>query len=402
MILRNFWGIKLILLCAVLVVCVPLASSAYASGSKDDIFTRFKKPMPELKLLSEEDFRKATRPMKKKPYGQDVLEYTIRIPKGWVEPEDRGSSNFVLNKKLFLELNVFYGKPTPSGRSRIEVEAFDLAGNLTTEQWYLNYILKRGYTTEGFVTHSENKMESLIVSVEKDYTYYVRTVAIANGDKVIMVKYFVPLYYMNKQAPMQEQVLKSFKIVNNIERPPSEMSLYRFLDVAELKYPSSWTVYAKPLRNVDRMDVSLLNLREVAGKLGERPSVFTEGKLEVSVIAASAHETLIDEVSKYRQKIEASGMLIGDKLETKDELIYNENLDFAITEVYEGVDTTNNLSNYELWFTVGVGGNYYYLFMLTTASRNDRFGIWAENTQNYKVILENFRPMPGAFLDRNY
>ncbi len=395
---------RLILLCVALVICTASVPDVYASEGKGDVFTRFKKPMPELKLLSEEDFRKATRPIKKKPYGQDVLEYTIRIPKGWTEREDESSSNFMLSEKLFMKLSVFYGKPTPNGRSRIEVGALNFEGDLTAEQWYLDYIIKEGYTTEGLITHNENRVESLIIYVGENYTYYVRTAVVFNGDKIVTVKYFIPVHYIREQAPMQEQVIKSFKLVNDVERTPVDMSLYRFLDIAELRYPSSWKVYSKPLRTVDRMDVSLLNIREVevAGKSRKHSSVDTEGKLEVSLVAASPYETLIDEIGKYRQKIEANGMLIGDKLEVKSDYTYSDNMDFAITEVYESVDSTNNLSEYELWFTVGVGGNYYYFFTLFTPSRNDKFGIWARNTQSYKNIMANFTPMSGAFLERDY
>ncbi len=401
MILRSFFGIRSFVKYFVFIfVYFSFVLTAHAANNKGDIFTRFKKPMPELKLMSEEEFIKATKPIRKKPYGQDVLEYTIRIPKGWIEREDKSSSNFLLSEKIFLELNVFYSKPTPYGRSRIEIEALNLEGNLTAEQWYLKYILEGGYTTEGFVTHSERKVESLMVSVEKDFTYYLRTLVWLNGDKVIMVKYYVPSQFIREQAPMQEQVLKSFSLLNDIERSKSDFKTYRFLDIASMKYPSFWKVYAKPLRNVDRMEVSLLNLLEVAGKFNRKKQVSNEGKMEIFVVAASQYETLVDEVAKYRQKIESTGMLIGDKLELKDKIEYDENIDFAITEAYNALDSTNNLSEYELWFTVSVGGNYYYFFTLLTPSRNERFGLWAENIQSYKEVLKSFTPMPGAFLER--
>ncbi len=387
---------------AILIICTSFSFDAYAKSGKGDIFTRFKKPMPELKLMSRQEFNKATRPVRKKPYGQDVLEYSIRIPKGWTEREDKSSSNFLLSQKLFLGLNVFYGKPSPDGRSRIEIEALNLEGSLTAEQWYLKYILEGGLTTEGFITHDGNKIESLMVVMDQDSSYYVRTMVLLNGDKVVMVKYFVPAQLIRVEAPMQEQVLSSFKLINKVNRTPVKMSKYRFLDIAELKYPSSWKLFAKKLRTIDRMDVSLLNLREIEAQEGRPLSVSTEGKLEVALVTASHSSTLIDEVKKYKQKIEADGMLIGEQIEVVDKIDYNENIDFAITEVYRSVDSTNNLSEYELWFSVMVGGNYYYFFTLLTPSRNERFALWAENSQNYKEILKSFTPMSGAFMERDY
>ncbi len=400
MTLKTFTYTSYFLFIAIL-SCLILSSTVYAEKQKNDIFSRFKKPMPELELLSEEEFYKATKPVKKMPYGQDVLEYTIRIPKNWTEAEDRSSSNFVLSEKLFLKLNVFYSKPRTFGRSRIEVEALNMEGSLTAEQWYLKYILEEGYTTEAFVVHDENKVESLMVQMEKDYPYYVRTLVLLNGNKVIMVKYFVPTRYIKEEAPMQEQVLKSFKLMNYVERVPEKTSIYRFLDIAELTYPATWRAYPEPLREINRMAVTLLSFRQVGDAANKTKAVSTEGKLEVTVIAASQRSSLIDEIKAYRQKIEAKGILVGSKIDVDDEFSYGENIDFAITEVYHSIDSNNNLSDYEIWFTVMVGGNYYYFFNLLTPSRNEQFGVWAKNTQSYKEILKNFNPMSGAFLERD-
>lgn len=383
-----------------LTVSIPL--DAYAYTEKEDIFTRFKKPLPEIPLLSEEDFYKATMAINKKPYSQKVLEYGIRLPKNWTEREDKSSSNFSLSKKLFLELNVYYGKPTIAGRSRVEVQALDLDSNLTAEQWYLRYILEGGYTLESFVTHSDNKVESLMVTMEKDYSFYVRTLVMFNGDKAIMVKYFVPIHYIQEQAAMQAQVLQSFSLKNTVERTDIETKSYRFLDVAELRYPESWKVYSKPLRSVDRIDITIVNVNEIAGQFAESSTSITNGKLEVKLVAAAVQDSLINEIKVYKQKVESSGILIGDKISAGGDISYNNRMNFAITEVYLGIDSTNSLSEYEYWFTVMVGGNYYYFLNLLTPSRNENFAVWADNTQSYKNIVESFRLMSGAFMERDY
>ena len=380
---------------------LSLLPNANAFTEREDIFTRFKRPLPVLTLLSEPDFIKVTKPISKKPYGQDVLEYEIRLPKNWTEREDKSSSNFTLSKKLFLELNVYYGKPTIAGRSRIEVQALDLDSNLTAEQWYLRYILEGGYTLESFVTHSDNKIESLMVTMEKDYSYYVRTIVAFNGDKAIMVKYYVPIHYIQDQAVSQAQVLKSFSLRNSLPRTDIETQSYRFLDIAELRYPEDWKVYSKPLRTVDRIDVTIVNVNKLAGHFASARSSVTDGKLEVKLVAAAVQDSLIDEIRVYKQKIESSGILIGDKISTGGVMNYNKDINFGITEVYIGIDSANSLSEYEYWFTVMVGGNYYYFLTLLTPSRNENFAVWADNTQSYKNIVESFRLMSGAFMERD-
>tara|TARA_R110002095_G_scaffold77641_1_gene66546 strand:- start:1481 stop:2683 length:1203 start_codon:yes stop_codon:yes gene_type:complete len=378
-----------------------LPSQANAQGRSQDIFERFKKPMPKLKLLTDEEFLEVTKPVEKEPYGDESLAYSMRIDKTWEDGVDRSSSNSVLSEKLFLELNSFLGKPTIAGRSRIEVQGLNMEGNLTAEQWYIRYILESGYTTEGFITHNVDKVESLMVVMEKDYSYYLRTLVMINGAKVIMVKYYVSIHYIQEQAVMQAMVLSSFNLTNKKERVFDSMVSYRFLDIAEFKYPPNWRVYAKPVRNVDRLDVTLLNMKEVAGPAGSVASSTTEGKLDVTVVSSAVKNTLVEEINDYKKKIESEGMLVGEKLKENYDFKYADNIDFGLTEVYKGIDSADNLSEYEFWFTVLVGGNYYYFIMLLTPSRNESFATWADNSQNYKLMLAEFKPMVGAFLERD-
>lgn len=406
MMVKVFSNLRFLVLLLTLASFTLHSPHTYAATKNDDIFARFKKPLPSLKLLNEEDFIKATKQIKKKPYGDDTLAYRIRIPSNWAEKNGGSSSNFVISSKLFLELNVFYGKPSVSGRSRLEIKVLKLSGNLTAEQWYLKYILEGGYTTVGFVVHNTRKVESLIIILEKDMSYYLRTLVVFNGNNVIMVRYFVPVGNMQAEAVMQAQVMKSFDLLYEEKGDAMDMMTYSFLDIVNLDYPSGWKLYSKPVRDVDRMAVTLLNTLEIIGTSGAQKgrvvSSSTQAKMDVTVVSSSSQSSLVEEVKKYKRKMELDGMLIGKKLEIDYEFLYDENIDFALTEVYEGVDSTNNFSEYEFWFTVMVGGNYYFFIMLLTPSRNEQFGVWAENTQSYKEIIRKFSPMAGAFLERDY
>ncbi len=383
---------------------LDLSSTAHAKVEidKNDIFVRYKKDMPKLPEIADEDFRKATNPVRKKPYDQDVLEFSIRIPEKWKAVEEKSSSNFILSQKLFLDLSKFYGKPTIFGRSRIEIQALNLEKNLTAEQWYLEYLLDSGYTTEGFVVHNANKVESLIIIMEGDIPYYLRTLAVLNGNKVVLLKYFVPANNMQDQASMQAKVIESFSLLNKVERAHEKLEKYIFLDIAELSYPNDWTVYAKPLKNVDRISVVVLSERKFTDVSGNTTAVNTEGKIDVTLVSAAVQSSLVDEIKNYKRKIEKNGILIADKIDIGEKLSYAEDMDFSLTEAYKGIDSTNDNSEYEFWFTVMVGGNYYYFITLLTPSRNQRFGVWAENTQNYRLVVEKFEPMSGAFLERDF
>ena len=71
---------------------------------------------------------------------------------------------------------------------------------------------------------------------------------------------------------------------------------------------------------------------------------------------------------------------------------YNKDFSFAATEVYKGIDSTNDSVDYELWFTVLVSGNYYFFLTLLTPARSESYVTWARNTEAYKLIIENTAP----------
>lgn len=363
------------------------------------VSNRFKKAMPDIPVMDDAEFLKNTKLVRKKPYDENVLAYSMRLPKNWEEGEDRSSSNFILSDKLFLELNTYYSKAKITGRSRIEIQAINLESNLTAEQWYIKYLLEGGYTNQGFVTHSNQKVEALMIVMEQDYSYYLRTLVVINGSKIIMIRYYIPVGHMNDMASMQAKVLESFKLQHEKERELSEMIAYRFLDVAEVKYPVTWKVFAKPMRSVDRMDVTIMNTKEF--RSGGQESITTEGKVDILLVSSFVENSLIEEIADFKKNIQENGMLVGEKLPYNVKLKHEKNIDFAITEIYKIVDSTQSQADYELWFTVLVGGNYYYFLTLLTPSQVENYPVWAENTQNYKIMASKLTPMVGAFIGRD-
>ncbi len=377
---------------------------AFANQEKD-IFERFLTPMPKFEAIDEKTFIKQTKPIQDTPYGEKVLAYSMRVPQNWTKGDDRSSSNFILSKKLFLELVSYHGKPTIIGRSRVEVQALNLEENLTAVQWYFKFLLAGGYTTEGLVAHNDNKIESLRVVTEDNYSYYMRTLVTINGEKIIMVRHYVPVQIIKQQGAMQEKVVSSFKLTHEIPRKDVATSSYKFLDVAEAFYPESWESIAKPLRSADRMEASLVNIKKFKSATNHsrsnRMETLTEGTVDVLLVSFSNQSSLLDEIEQYKKFFETKGVLLHEKIPNKKKYSYHENIDFALTEVYRGADSTNNLSEFEIWFTVMVGGNYYYFITLLTPSRNEQFTTWAENTRSYELIIQRFSPMSGAFLSRD-
>ncbi len=394
-------GYKKVLLALILAIGVfagGWASAATTSGISDGI-ERFKKPMPPVDLMPEQQFLDMTQEHKTVPYGDKSLGYSIRWPKDWVAGEDKGSSNFELNTKLFTSINIWYSPPRMGGRSRIEVKAVDLEFQLTAEQWFLQNVLESGQTLEGFLVHSEKKVEALMIVMEDDTSYYVRTVTLLNGKRVLQAQFFVPMFFWNDERALQAQCLSSFSITYPTESIIENMLAFQFLDVAEVKYPESWKVRSKPLTSVERMNVKFLNIRETKNKVG-RIDESIEGQVDATLVSTQTSSSLIKEIEQYKKTLEGTGMLLGKKLENKEDYNYSKNFSFALTEVYEGIDSTNDSMEYELWVSVMVSGGYYYFVSLLTPSRNETYFIWARNTQTYKQIINGTIPSAGGFLDK--
>lgn len=349
--------------------------------------------------MPQEQFLSMTQEHKTVPYGDKTLAYSIRWPKDWIAGEDKGSSNFELNTKLFTSINIWYSPPRMGGRSRIEVKAVDLEYQLTAEQWFLRTVLESGQTLEGFTVHSDKKVEALMIVMEDDTSYYVRAVTILNGKRVLQAQYFVPMYFWNEEKTMQAQCLSAFNATYPTEALIENMLAFQFLDVAEVRYPESWKVRARPLTSVERMNVKFLNIRETKGHAG-RVEESVEGQVDATLVSSQMSDSLIREIDDYKKSLEGTGMLIGKKLENKQKYKYSENFSFALTEVYEGIDSTNDSMGYELWISVMVSGGYYYFVSLLTPSRNESYFTWARNTQTYGQIIEGTIPSAGGFLDK--
>lgn len=371
-----------------------------------DIFDRLMKPMPEFEQeLSDEDFFKMTKPYQDIPYGNDDLGYSIRIPKNWEKGDVRGSGNFILSERLFLELASFYGKPTIIGRSKVEIQALNFEDNLTAIQWYIKYLLEGGFTTEGLVEHSDTKVEALSITYDDQQNpFYLRTLMHINGEKIILVRVHIPLKRMKKMGALQAKILESFKL-KSIAKPKEILTgSYRFLDVIEMEYPEQWESVSKPIRSANRMHASFVNTKEVRVTQQVAPGVrkqsmekMTEGTLDVHLISRT-EGTLLEEVDKFKKDFEKKGIIIGDKIKNDTKYNYDSKIDFAITEVYHGSGGSSNVNDYEVWFTVMTAGNYYYFLTLLSPSRNDQFTTWAHNIKGYEYVLEHFVPSSGAFL----
>ena len=78
------------------------------------------------------------------------------------------------------------------------------------------------------------------MQIDKDQSYVVRARAIINGDKIIIIRHFLP--QENYEADMVEQskIVSSFRLLNKSDKTIEDHVEFGFLDQSYFDYPASW------------------------------------------------------------------------------------------------------------------------------------------------------------------
>lgn len=361
------------------------------------IFEQFNKPMPKLTLMAEAKFTDMTQLIDEPASGDPALGYTIRIPKDWSIPKDGGVVNLSAENNILGEIGRFFGPPTLTERSRMQIHALGLDYQMTAQQWLMQHMLLKGYNVQGIEIHGEKSAEALYVLIENAESYVVRSLAILNGKRVIFLEYYIPIDRWHDEKIVQEQVVKSFALKQNVEESVEPLEVYKFLDIAVVQYPVTWKLVAQPIKTIERMKIKMLNLGKSQGEYEVKTKL--DGKIEVEMVSAFTSETLEQEIERYRTDLDKSGLAVQDFVEAPEDFVLNPHFDFAETNVYKAADSENKLIDYEFWQTVLSSGDYYYFVSLLTPARDQDYFIWSRNTETYKMILGLMKPQEETMTD---
>lgn len=352
--------------------------SAHAQKIKE----LFDKAMPEYKKIPDQEFMDNTYYEEDIPFGDKFLAYNIRLPKGWEAPTSIGLSNYNLSSSLMGDVALFYSPPrVDAPRSKFELKALKLEYEITAEQWLLKHVLSNGYTLEGLEYFNEDKVGALYIYVQEGETYVVRSIAQINGKRMILAQYVVPAMYWMQEASMIAQSLATYELTNPEKVMIENLEEYLFLDIARFEYPESWLFKAPPVRAVDRMEVTLSNVRK--GTEG-----ILDGQIFVQMVSAYVVEDLEMELDTLKAELRKKGLLVGEIIETREDVEFSDEVEFGFVDVYEGTDTENNVLNYEIWVTAMAIQDYYMFAVLVTPHRDNEFFTWSRNFTAFKRVLK--------------
>jgi len=344
-------------------------------------------PLSEIPPIPEAEFLAQTELHEGDPNNDPLIQYQVRLPKGWVLEKSTGVSGAdtidTLNKNVLQRVARYVSPAQKHRRAMLSVESLELTYEIGARNWFLNHIRETGYTLEGMNKAEGNNgdVTAVYAEVEGDITYVVRARVFINGPRVVLVRYYVPLDLFGELRPMQAQSLDSFKLVGKQADEIEARETHGFLGQAYFSYPVSWRLSAPKVVAVERMR-AMVYTPGAGGKLA--------GQINLYLTSRFIDTTLPKEVALYRKNFALPDYAIGDKIETV-KIAPHEDMERAQTEVYKLAPQKNFMLDYELWVTVMQSEGFYYILTMVTPAREAEFYQWARNVKAYEIVVGTTR-----------
>lgn len=278
--------------------------------------------------------------------------------------------------------------------SRLEIFAMQLSHDITTKNWFLNYILSRNYTLMGMEQIADNRVDAEYVLIEKGISYVVRTAAISNGRRMVLISYYVPEKFWEQEREYQEMTINSFKFINPQTTLIDDKRTHGFLDLVKFDYPSAWRLIAPSVDSIESMSAKLLYSLD---------KVTLQGEININLISTELDTNLMKEVEYLREDLKKKGLGIGAALDTNMTFTFSDKITFSRVEAYEVAGDKKGYIDYELWLAIMVEDRYYYIATMLTPGREADFYTWARNTEAFSTVIQSLMPqVAGETLDAKF
>lgn len=348
--------------------------------------------LPEVELLSQEEFEKQTTEYQDVPFNDSYLAYSVRIPNNWTKAEtdltiekEKFGRTIEIESRIALDvlgvLARFDGPPSTLARSYFTIEALEQKFEITAKSWLTNFVLANGYTLQGMNVVSDRKIEAEYTHIIDDISLLVHMTAEVNGPRIIVARYFVPVFRAEEEQVMQVQTVRSFQLLDTEGRQVETRGVFEFVDQSYFDYPVSWKVRKPNFRTVERMKVSLFNLSKVQE---------VNGRIEVNAISKLLDTSLPDEITYFMKNFDLKDYYLSE-VESRPVMRHHPEIQYAKTEIYDLIPMLPNMMDYELWATILEGEDYYYILTLLTPTQDEAYELWTRNTEAYKVVVSTLR-----------
>ncbi len=348
------------------------------------------KPLKPVEFMPKDEFLSKTKLVEETPFEDEFLSYSIYLPKDWVINEApfeknmddiEGSKDKALHNRVLGIVASYISPPTGHERSFFTLEALSLNYEIGVRDWFINYTLSEGKSLEGISEEKDNRIEAVYVEVDKDTTYIVKVVAIINGPRVVIARYYTTQKIFKTDKILQSQVIDSFELINKEDRGIEELETLGLLGQSYFDYPISWQMKADKVLSIDRMS-AMMQRSSTGSALGGEIKIFLTNK-DLGLNRSAALAFYKDDFGVENYKITS--------LIEKVPMNYHQEIGFGMTEAYMLEPTVDGMIGFEFWISMMEGEDYYYILTMLTPSRQENFYEWARNVKAFRVVVGNAR-----------
>jgi hypothetical protein len=342
-------------------------------------------PLDKIYPVQDEDtFEGVAKSFHGTPFNDPQLEYEITMPKDWTYQQTAQVHDaYGVSRELMGDLAHFKSPVINTMEAVITIQSIKLTREVSAENWLKDYMFTTGCDLQDTVIPVDLKKASAncISTVEGKSDYIYMTMQI-NGSNAVVVRFESPLALKDALAFVRKRIVDSFRFILKTDNPIEVQKSFNFADALKFSYPQSLVI-----NHIDDKDTRHMSMQLYNQSKGAR----VDGLIRFQVAKRSTDTNLNKEIGDLKSfidnflGIECKKLISSDKAPVADRFI------FSRYEVYQVASKQENAIDQELRLVV-LGDHDWYIFaFLLTPSENVDFPTWANNVQDFDMIVRDFR-----------
>ncbi len=321
------------------------------------------------------------------------VSFTIYVPKGWEQSETVYKESFEnRGRNVLAEIARFYGPPIVDKRSFITISTVSPSRDVTAPHWLLNHIITNGYLLVGYRPLEEDVAEALYAGVHRDTSFIVRSKIQRDGERLVLVQYWVPDSFWEREKTLQAAAVRSFEIRD--PRPYTafaQLDSYRYLDYMLFSYPPGWKFGKAYIESPDQFGTNIVNMAS---------SIAGAGWVSANIVSRDPTKPAdLPEEMKLIDKIVADNdFKVRDMIEEVTTFDLHPFFSYGRVEAFYASPNKDPSVEYEVWVAFSQSLEFYSFFILFTPSRNEDFLSWAVNTRVLEHMVETQKPVADIYI----
>jgi hypothetical protein len=384
-------------------IAAPIQAPVKNGETEEEKFNREAKnsKMPDGSAISAKDIEEKTQLTQQVPFGDNELEFQVRLPKNWIMSEFAryglpGEANYT----ILTNFARYFGPAIEDQRPFLWVEVEREHRYMTAETWARAFMIKRGIAPQGFQIISPTEVQVLYVDMRDYQSYAVRSLFHIEGDTMVLVSFGVPLQSYKDYKDMMPVTLNSFHILNPIKRQIEEIKEESLLNVVKFQYYASWLIKNEFTDSTLRPSVELHNPQLVNNEKND----VLQGLILVNAWRKSPQYSATQSMSTIADRLQELSMVIKEPLSPPKALPLREGYTSIVQAPYTAMVNTyirkdqfdiikseESKTSQEVWITTLDNGYYIAYLTLITPLQGTNYLVWAQNMAAYELLINSIQ-----------